>query len=357
LANHLAFHSSDLFCLDDIPSSLAPAQTHFVLVDHNVLQGDLGQKFSSRVSAIIDHHEDEGGSLTCKPRIITGSGSCCSLVSEYFREKWDGLHLPADINAQLAKLALAPILDDTSNLQHRVTPADVAAVTHLVRKCQQGNNKPIAEASSSSSSTLAGTTTTVHSKFSQDDFYKSVQRAKLALDHMSLSDLLRKDYKEWTDSSNNIKLGISSVPKSLYWLIQRESQSDKKKKIDDNDGGNDDNDLSSFYSTLKSWSTERSLDVLVIMTRDAGQEDDENNDGGADFTRDLFIWGVTNKAKDIKTRLLNLDKENEKLGLEKWEGTDEFNIESHDRQAWKQKKIEKSRKQVAPYLREVVSKL
>jgi len=318
----------------------------------------LGKKFPpSHISAIIDHHVDEGTAPTCKPRIITTSGSCCSLVSEFFRERWDGLHLPTEINAQLAKLALAPILDDTSNLQHRVTPADVAAVTHLVKKCL---GKSVEATSSSSSS--SSPSTTENSTFSQEDFYKSIQRAKLALDHMSLSDLLKKDYKEWIDPSNNVKLGISSVPKSLYWLIQRESDShERKKEVKEEEGEKNNtrnnsenftnNNLSSFNSTLKSWSTERSLDIVAIMTRDStGQED-------ADFTRDLFIWGVTDKAKNITSRLLDLEKENAELGLEKWDGEDEFHIESHDRHAWRQNRIEKSRKQVAPYLRDVISKL
>ena len=65
LLPHANIESRHLITLDDLPalpdiqSQLAPENTRWILVDHNVLQGQLGTIYAHRVGGVIDHHDDE----------------------------------------------------------------------------------------------------------------------------------------------------------------------------------------------------------------------------------------------------------------------------------------------------------
>ena len=100
LFRHANISISHLITLDDLPPAsdledkLPPANTRWILVDHNSLQGNLGAIYASRVHGVIDHHEEENAvtkDTKPEPRIVKNSGSCSSLVIYNFKSKWDAL--------------------------------------------------------------------------------------------------------------------------------------------------------------------------------------------------------------------------------------------------------------------------
>ncbi|KAG8972732.1 Exopolyphosphatase, partial [Tulasnella sp. 427] len=80
--------SSELLCIDDIPTSspLNSSITKFVLVDHNTLLPAF--RGPGRVVGIIDHHEDDKNHLDAEFREIERVGSCTSLVAKHFQNEW-----------------------------------------------------------------------------------------------------------------------------------------------------------------------------------------------------------------------------------------------------------------------------
>ncbi len=259
----------------------------------------------------IDHHDEEGkvpNDCEDEPRVVKKSGSCSSLVVEYCREAWEALASKTSSeetrkwDAELARLALGPVLIDTSNLENeaKTTDIDREAATYLEKRITLGESE----------------------KFEAKKYYKEIWTAERDVDGMSLYDLLRKDYKQW--SEKEVNLGVSSVVKNLDFLIEK--------------AGNE----AEFFNTLKRFSEENHLSICSVMTRAS------TKDGG--FKRELFVWGLDKQgvkaAKDFEA------ESGEKLGLEAWkDGILDFDEEGSWRKCWVQKKIENSRKQVAPLLR------
>lgn len=245
-----------------------------------------------------------------EPRIVKKSGSCASLVVESCREAWDDLSAKSTggekaWDVELAYLALAPVLIDTTNLttESKVTPADVEAVEYLKSIIMENS-----------------------SGFDSDKYFEEVSEAKHDIGGLSLPDILRKDYKQWTEAGS-VLLGVSSVVKDIQFLIDKAGSKEK------------------FLDALKAFATERDLSVCSIMTT-ANHEDK--------FKRELFVWALDKKglepAKKFETDA------REKLGLEQW---GDGSLDSDDggwRRCWWQERVENSRKQVAPLLRAAIAK-
>jgi exopolyphosphatase len=306
----------DLITLSDLPKAKdkteleTTSKTKWILVDHNALQGELGKLYADRVVGCIDHHDEENKvPQDCgdEPRVVRKSGSCASLVVEYCRGTWEAWVAQSKDenlwNAQLARLALAPVLIDTTNLtmESKTTTTDREAVELL--------EKWIAAEEDA---------------YSRDDYFNEISEAKQDIGSLSLPDILRKDYKQW--NSIGMNLGISSVVKPISFLISKA-------------GSN-----SAFLSTLKNFAEERDLAFCSIMT--TFETDDV-------FQRELLVWALNIEGVKAITKFEKDCKE--KLGLEAWKGgsLDEASGESV-RRCWSQKKVDNSRKQVAPLLRAAI---
>jgi exopolyphosphatase len=312
--SHANLKPNDLITLSDLPtasSQIPPERTRWILVDHNALQGELGKIYGARVVGCIDHHDEENKvpkDTPDEPRIVRKSGSCSSLVVEYTRDTWDALaakpsgEKDALWNAQLARLALAPVLIDTTNLtiESKTTPADVEAVKYL-------KHWIAAEEAS---------------KFTTTEYFKQISGAKEDIGGLSLRDILRKDYKEWTEAGS-MNLGVSSVVKDISFLIEKAGSKEK------------------FFEAVKEFAVERGLSICSIMTT-------SHPDGV--FKRELFVWGLDEKGTAAAEKFAE-DAE-ERLGLVQWkDGSLDLEAESGWRRGWWQQKVEHSRKQVAPLLR------
>ena len=318
--------------LDDLPSQSNPLKSvRWILVDHNKLQGDLGNQYSSKVRGVIDHHDEENAVPTDtdpEPRVIEKCGSCTSLVIRQCKSAWDSIsssslstgaaHGQGEAavddsavtqiwDAQVAKMALASILVDTANLTApgKVEQVDRDSVDYLEAKIQM-------------SSKDART-------WNRDRYYKEIDEAKRDISSLSFIEVLIKDYKGWTE--NGAKMGISSVVKPLDFLVQKAGEGNKY----------------SFEEQLQGFMDERGLSIFAIMTTSTSPE--------GDFKRELLVQARASASSSAmrfaEQGASHFQLEDLRIG----------GVTTQDRpgrswrKIWLQKDLSKSRKQVAPLLR------
>jgi exopolyphosphatase len=349
LLPHANVDSETLITLDDLPpsdslkSKLLPENTNWILVDHNVLQGNLGSHYSERVHGVIDHHDDEHkvpNDTGSEPRIIEKSGSCSSIVTNYCREAWDAISAQAVSSgvamarddashsnndaasaslwdAQVAKLVLASVLIDTANLQNqdKVTKHDTDAVHYLEAK--------IAASTQDSK------------RFDRDQFFKEISDAKEDIGQLKLHDMLRKDYKQWSEGTQ--VLGISSIVKNIDFLAD--------KAVEEQYG---ENKSENFLLAVKAFAEDRRLGMFAIMTTFTSAK--------GEFRRELFLSATNTEC--VQAALRFAKNSTTQLGLTRWHGSIENIDRSEDicwHRIWQQGQVQHSRKQVAPLLRQAMS--
>lgn len=218
-----------------------------------------------------------------------------------------------DVRGELARLALAAVLIDTTNMTNKVTPHDEEVLAFLEAEIA----KSVTEGGGASE------------PWDRKKFYNGVWDAKNNVDAIPLRDLLRKDWKEWTESVTGAdgvqrKVGIASVLRELAWLKGREAGE-------------------GFVEGVKSWAGERGLDVVSVMT---------TTGRGGDFRRELFVWVLNEEAEGCLEAFVRMAGE-AGLGLSVW-GEGALDGDNGRRRAWCQKNLKASRKQVAPLLRESI---
>ncbi|ERT03392.1 hypothetical protein HMPREF1624_01706 [Sporothrix schenckii ATCC 58251] len=319
-----------LITLSELPDDLTADVTEWLLVDHNALTGDLAARFQSSVAGCIDHHVDEGvvpaaDDKGAFPRVIETCGSCASLVVDYARDAWRQLAEQEPDQATdrvLARLALAPILVDTSNLKSATKTVETdrrsAAVAEGVLGVSKGGDKgPFS------------TSYDTDSHFDRTTYYEELSRLKNDISTFSYSDVLRKDYKQWretTGSGGSLTVGFSTISQGLGYVL---------KNIGDRDA---------LVAGLETHAKERNLDIAVIMTV-------QHDDGG--FARQLLLWALNEPA--VKAAKGFVEANSEKLDLKPWgdgllDGAEE---DGQWRACWTHR-TEFSRKQMAPLLRDAM---
>ncbi|KAH6634980.1 hypothetical protein B0J18DRAFT_471981 [Chaetomium sp. MPI-SDFR-AT-0129] len=356
----------DLLTLTDLPSwrnhsegkqgvensdlSLRSEDTQWLLIDHNTLAGQLASRFADRVVGCIDHHDDEGVVPALRdlppgnPRVIAKCGSCMSLVVDQYRSLWDDLSsLPCrdddsvdgkptpatTCDTQLAHLALAPMLIDTAALTSpdKTTAIDIRSVE-------------FAEAKITPPKTSPNTTTTNDTNpptYNRTTYHALLSHQKQAITTLTYHDLLRKDYKRWTEG--RLTLGISSIVRNLTYLFTHIDTQNR----------------TAFLDVLRRWAHEQELDVVAVMTASNITEEGEG-DGDGGFRRELLVWGVSEEGGMVVRRFG--ERFGGVLGLVRW-GVGELDCDGGDkdgglRVGWWQREVKHSRKQVGPMLREVM---
>ena len=262
-----------------------------------------------------------------EPRIVMPSGSCASLVIEYCKPAWEelGKQLGEEArawNCELARLAIAPILIDTANLQavEQTKMSDMRAVRYLEGwiKAAEGGEK-----------------------YKTTEYFKEISKGKENIGGLTLHHILRKDYKQWDN------LGIGCAVKDIKFLIEK--------------AGSEEN----LFEAVKAFAAERKLSLFSIMTV---------SHSGGDFKRELLVWGLDAKGAEAAKKFA-ADAE-EKLGLTVWkddspdgEGSEKGGNEGEAkaitkmdmeeghqwRRCWQQNNTQHSRKQVAPLLKVALS--
>lgn len=288
------------------------------------------------VVGYIDHHVDEKFVPPPKtmqnnqPAIIHPAGSCASLVVSWLHRQglWSIDEADTAIRAQLASLALSPILIDTANLtaKSKVTETDVEAVAFA----------PLMDWASSQETP------------SSSELYSQIQETKQSsLDLLTVPEILDRDFKSWTETSQTgetLRIGFCSVVKSIPWVLQKASNTQ------------------AFLDSLHSFSNERKLDIVVVMTAFSSKDQK--------FCRELFVCALRD-GMAVNVLESFVPRASGELGLKNWATldrdmvqTDEENIRSalssdaeNWRRLWIQSDVSKSRKQVAPLLRNAVARL
>lgn len=264
---------SSLPTIDLIPENLRSGLQWF-LVDHNGPRDDIVNKDRTNILGLIDHHADEEGNLTTSkdwPRVMQEVGSCGSLIvahTNYDRSFW---------NPGLAQVALGPILIDTNNLKSsKTTDVDRKAVSFLADIFE----------SSQTGQTPSTSPDQIILAMRQGEF-DTLSTAKADIDRLSVEEVLRKDYKEWTVSSPpaagagaaknvpppaGIKYGISSVVKGLPWL-EAKSQTERGSELAP---------LASRYGKLR-----QGLELFVINAA--------STDGRGKALRELHVFDFSGR--------------------------------------------------------------
>ncbi|PQE17280.1 exopolyphosphatase protein [Rutstroemia sp. NJR-2017a BVV2] len=298
--------ASDLITLSDFsPKALKVENTRWVLVDHNSLRGELGTVFGKRVVGCVDHHDEEGKVRPVEEceregemRVLKKAGSCASLVVEWARKSWDemtkgGGEGQRKMDRELAYLALAPVLIDTYALKSdKTTDTDRETASYLEGLIKEG--------------------------YDREAFFDEVMKAKEDINDLSIRDILRKDYKQW--SKPHIVVGISSVVKNMEWVVEKA-------------GGKE-----QFLEEVKEWMKEKELNPFLLMS--AYMEEGH-------LKRELFTFGTGTFGADFikKFELVG----GEALGLKTWKDGSMDSVGKEEAMAcWEVTKVENSRKQVAP---------
>ena len=325
-----------LITLDDLPNHAKPLKrARWILVDHNKLQGVLGDKYSSKVHGVIDHHDEENAvpkNTDPEPRVIEKCGSCTSLVVRQCKPVWDSISssslstgaahgrgegavndsaVTQGWDAQVAKLALASILVDTANLiaPGKVEQVDRDSVDYLEAKIQLSPKDA--------------------RNWNRDRYYKEIDEAKRDISRLSLTEILIKDYKGWTEGG--VRLGISSVVKPLEFIVQKASEEKS----------------SSFEDQMSQFMDDQNISVFAIMTTSTSSE--------GSFKRELLVQArpsasslaikfAEEGASELQLQDLNIN------GVPTLDKPDQ-----QWRKVWLQKDVTKSRKQVAPLLRKAMA--
>ena len=326
--------SSDppLLCVDDVPTKGAFPSTKFALVDHNRLHGHLSdQNPEARVVAVIDHHEDEGlYKDTANPRIITvPTGSASSLVALYLQEKC------ADrIPQELATLLLCSVLIDTGGLKvgGKAVDSDRTAAAFLT-------SKSLLQVDSSFL-----VTSQPHDHIAVQTLSSTLSEKKGSVSHLNTSDLLRRDYKEYTMTPSwakdkTVKIGLASVPVGLKPWIQRDA---------------------AFWASTESWLAERNLAALGVLTS-FRSEKKLNKHGKPKHKREQLFVIRKGEDAELATKLFEGLEASQELklkgkGLKKLSGSGEGKTfsETVDARAWKQGNVDATRKITAPVVKTII---
>ncbi|KAF8607360.1 DHH phosphoesterase [Ceratobasidium sp. AG-I] len=328
---HLDPHNTDLLTIDDITPSLplSALRTSYVLVDHNIINPefltnpDTDPAQDARVKAIFDHHDDDHHHESASPRIIRGpksvagpAGSCASVITDYFHT-----HFPSSLTSlsawsDVATLLLSAIAIDTSGLKKggKAEHIDHTAGKFLYPTSAFGTLSVSSDRSLNAESK------------SIPDLTKILSQRKRAVSELSGRDLLRRDYKVYnylTKSSSHVRVGLSTVPMSLEAWLERDR-------------------AGKFWADQNAWIAERKLAVSgVLCTFKTGGE----------HKREMLLVFSPTPSPEFKTHLCE--------GLEavmtpdlvgrKLEG-----LEGERAQAWEQRNVEVTRKQVEPAIKVII---
>jgi len=338
-----------LLTLSDLSFMTIFPSHDFALVDHNRLGVSYVHTPGAQVTALIDHHQDEGLYLSASPRIVSPCGSCASHLGLLFTPS-------SPLPPELATLLLAAILIDTSGLKPggKATPTDVQAVAFLGPRSTYASSFPkkvfddVRDDPTEVPWEKAGRE--VHKADALKNLTRVLEMKKDDVAHLGGIDLLRRDYKEsiytlyWA-GDHTVKVGLSTVPLPLDRL--------------DKDG--------TFGDVIISWMETRGIQVLGVLTSFNG-----GSAGKGKHKREM-AWVVYGGVKRVTDR----DPEGEagvdfeRLAQMVWKGLEEsteLQVKEHKRVSLEKGKLpiaargkvylqgnaNASRKAIAPLIKDIV---
>jgi exopolyphosphatase len=274
------------------------------------------------VTAILDHHDDDGKHKGASPRIIKPTGSCASLVADYFRSRFPP---PSDAVLDVASLLVTAIVIDTSGLKKdgKAKPVDYSAYEFLYPLSRFGT----ISATSAESTAERKTTSEINDVLTT---------AKQAVTEMSGRDLLRRDYKEYEFGSiangNFTRVGLSTVPMGLDDWIER-------------------GDPAAFWAEQTQWIAERNLTFSGVLATFRTKHKQKHK-------REMLLVfpsapgeGVADAPSGLEKKMYDSIEANEELDVER---RDLPGIEGRRARAWEQKNKNATRKTIAPAIKAII---
>ncbi|KAI0059968.1 DHH phosphoesterase [Artomyces pyxidatus] len=231
----------------------------FALVDHN----SLSSRFlpSAHVTAVVDHHADEGRHLDARPRIVeVPTGSCSSLVTRLFSTEW-----PDGATPEVARLLLCAIVIDTGGLKPggKAEAADRAAAAFLCGRAGMDGGAALTDGQ-------------VYENREVRELSETLAAKKASVAHLGPRDLLRRDYKEYEyalSGGGAVLVGLATVPRALKAML-KESEDGRE-----------------FWNACGAWMEERGLGALGVLTTWR----DEAKFGKRGKHRREQVWAVKDK--------------------------------------------------------------
>lgn len=298
---------ANLLSVSDLPTAPALQPSKFALVDHNRILPSL----NGTVHAVLDHHEDEQQHLDANPRVIQPVGSCASLVTLHFGDKWGAE--PSENLQSVATLLLAAILIDTNGLKKggKATSTDFQAAQMLI---------PHTTLSAASSTIKAETPL----PGAVEKFSRELADTKGSVEHLSVKDLFRRDYKEY--AIVDTKVGLSTVPLDLKKLLKRDS--------------------AQFWDDLDEWMSEQKLDILGILTTYRSERRRKH--------RRQLLFVVQPMHPELEKKIFDGIGGSEELQCEERRIA---GLGKHRARCWRQGNVKATRKAVAPLVKNLIESL
>ncbi|PPJ57670.1 hypothetical protein CBER1_00120 [Cercospora berteroae] len=195
---------SDLLTVDELPEdpeTLARDIKGIMIVDHPV---PLRKWSQAPILSIFDHHVDSGAGPDAKPRIFEKVASCTTLVARQMLDELEALPEEYHMPHELLELILGAVAIDSDGLED---------ATEEDRKTA----RRVLERSNWHESDLDD---------KMQEVAEALKDAKKDLDHLSVRDLLRRDYKgDLVDTPSprtpTVSLGFASIPFSLDEQIEK----------------------------------------------------------------------------------------------------------------------------------------
>jgi exopolyphosphatase len=296
--------TSSLIFLDDFP--LFSPDFSLILVDHNELS-PLQSEFAAHVYGVLDHHVDSGKYVktTESRRIISPVGSCSTLVANWILSQYpEVLKFNTEISLPLLSLLLASIGIDTGNAKNeKTTKLDEEIYQSLV-------------------------------KWERKLKLERLEELRESIEGLTTKQILIKDNKiqsfqilQQNSSENQLIINISSVPALVETLIERDS---------------------SFASNCLQMMKESKWDILLIMGLRKNPKPKRRQ-----------ILAIVNKEKSNQLFIKKMQN-SESLQLKALENSvlsSSLASSPVEWQLWEQENLSASRKQVAPLVAEIASKL
>lgn len=232
----------DLLTIDELPAhprQMAKLVRGIVLVDHPL---PLSVWNDAKILGIIDHHADRGVAPHAEPRIFEQVASCTTLVARQMLDELEAIpgppHGPGEYHMphELLELILDAIAIDSDGLNPKKSTAIDAHTAQRVLERSNWRNESLSEI--------------------MDRLDKELGKAKRDLSHLSIRDLLRRDWKgdviaTHDPATPNIHLGFASTPVSLDDQILRTKAQT----------------LKAWFKVERRWTAEIRADVSLCLNK------------------------------------------------------------------------------------------
>ncbi|KAF2258556.1 DHH phosphoesterase [Lojkania enalia] len=285
----------DLLTIDELPEdpeTLSHKVRGIVLVDH---AEPLRKWSSAKILSIFDHHVDRGVAPDAEPRIFEMTASCTTIVARQMLDELEKLPQEYHLAHELLELILSAIAIDSGGLtSDSTTDADIKTSERILKR-SNWSNRELMEV--------------------MENLDDELSDSKKSLDHLSLRDLLRRDWKgDLVDTPSRrtptVSLGFASIPYSMDYQINVTEFEE----------------LFDWFAIHAAWTAEIGVDISVCLNKYKVKENGKKkkkireivlvvrDDVRIDEAQANSLFGVVKEAIESHTE----------LGLKPWHRVDEL---------------------------------